>query len=187
MANAEVNLSNKLADRILQEARGDAEKTMLSAEEEIRSIQDDWDRKASEYKSEAESARNSAVQSVIDGCLTRASLDGRKALLFRKRKVIDRVFDDTYQKLLELPDSAKASIYTIVLKKEAEAGDTVVSSKSDRSIVECAIRSLPELELKLADGFCTAEGGFLILGNGYEKIVLCGPYCRICVILRKRM
>ena len=169
MANAEVNLSNKLADRILQDARADAETTMLSAEKEIQGIVDDCERKASAYRSEAENIRQSAVQSVIDGCMTRASLDGRKALLSKKRTVIDRVFDETYQKLLRLPDTAKASVYSIVLKREAEIGDTVVPSESDRSILSSLIQSLPELALKLSDDSCSAEGGFLILGSGYEK------------------
>lgn len=169
MANAEVNLSNKLADRILQDARSDAEKTMLSAEEEIRKIKEDCDKKAAAFLEEAGNTRNAAVKSVIDGCLTRASLDGRKNLLSQKRAVIDQVFDRTYQKLLDLSDPAKSSIYELVIKREAVKGDTIVPAGKDRSILENVIKGLPELNLKFSENSSSIEGGFLIIGSGYEK------------------
>ena len=169
MANAEVNHTNKLADRILQDARADAEKTMLSAEDDIRKINEELERKTSVFLAENESSRKAAVKSVIDGCLTRASLDGRKALLAQKRKVIDRTFDLAYKGLKELPESSKEFVYSSVIRKEAVAGDTIIPAAGERSILKNVITELSEMNLKLSDDSSFIDGGFLIQGNGYEK------------------
>ena len=169
MANEQVNFSNKLADRILQDARAAADQTLSQAQEQVASILAEAEKERRMAAGAAAQTRDNAVRSVLDGCRTRASLEGRKHLLARKREVIDRVFDAAYARLLALPDADKSALYARILDREAVDGDTVVPAESDRALLKETLSGIAGKKLVLSERSADIDGGFLILGGVYEK------------------
>lgn len=169
MAMEETTGTNKLVERILNDARADAEKTASETQEKLNVIQKELDAKLAGLKADFESKRSAAVKSVLDGCKTRASLDGRKEALTKKRAVIDRVFAETYQNMLGLDDATRKEICANLLKREAEDGDTVVPAGRDRENIAAVLKDWKGVKLSLSGDDAALEGGFLLVNEGYEK------------------
>lgn len=169
MATLEVTGTMKLATRILDDARADAERTKADARQSIAAIRADSEHKLAACGAELAARRESAVKGVLDGCKTRASLDGRKAALAEKRLVIDEVFDRAYRALLALNDDARAKVCLAMLLSEAEDGDIVLPAQRDRAILAGLMDKLGGKRLTLADTDAAIQGGFVLSSEGYEK------------------
>ena len=94
--------TNKLAERILADARSAAEQTLSEANAAAKTISADNVQKLNAMRKDFEQKREAAVQSVLDGSRTRASIDGKKAALEKKRALIDSVFAKSYEALCAL-------------------------------------------------------------------------------------
>ena len=169
MATQEMTGTNKLAERILSDARADAEKTASEAAKSIASIQAESEKRLATKRAEQENKCALAVKSVLDGCKTRASLDGRKAALAKKRAVIDETFRQVREGMLALSETERASICLGMLERDAEAGETVVPSRRDRGAVERILKGFTKAPLTLSDRDADIDSGFLLAGEGYEK------------------
>lgn len=161
--------TNKLASRILQDARADAEKTLADALASVASMQDACEVRIREMAADHRQRRDAAVKNTIDGCRTRASIDGKKAALAKRREVIERAFADAYAAMLRLDDSARAAILSRVLDAETDGGETIVPAAADRAVMERLLDARKEKALSLSIDNAEIDGGFLILGSGYEK------------------
>ncbi|MDO4573012.1 MAG: hypothetical protein Q4C13_06550, partial [Clostridia bacterium] len=149
MTNESQTGAKKLAERILEDARADAR---LSAEETAKSVEAirresgaAIDRKRAEH----EKKRAVAVSGVIDGCRTRASIEGRKAALAKKRAVIDEAFGGAYAALLALDAGVRDSICRRLLLSEAEGGESVQPAAADRAAIAACIAENPSLRVTL--------------------------------------
>ena len=169
MSTQEMTGTNKLAQRILDEARSDADKMALEASKSVDEIKAQAQKRLSERSADEAAKQAAAVNSVLDGCKTRAALDGRKAILARKRVVIDRVFDGAYQALLALPAEIRGEICKKMLLREAEGGEDVLPAAADRAEIAKAVAAHPALRLTLSDRDADCAGGFLLIGASYEK------------------
>jgi len=169
MATIPTTGTNKLAERIIADAETDANGARAQAEEDIRSIREENDRAVQARLAELEAKRNAAVKSALDGYRTRAALDGRKSALGKKRRVIEAAFSQAYEALLALGGEPRASILENMLRAEAEGGETVVPAKADRKAIEAILPRMSGSGLKLADRDAGIDGGFLLVGEGYEK------------------
>lgn len=164
-----VNGANKLAERIVSDARADAEQTLSEARMSVDTLKREAEARMQALSADHEAKRQAAVASVIDGSKTRASLDARKAALAKKRAVIDDAFSQAYANMCALDASARGAICRRMLSSEAEGGETVVPAATDRIAIAAILAELPIANLTLSDVDAPIDGGFLLVGRGYEK------------------
>ena len=161
--------TNKLAERIVADARVMAEKTMMEANMQAMGISADQAEKCGDLRRAFRQKRDATVESVLDGSKTRASIDGRKAALQKKRVLIDTVYERTYQALCALDAAERGEICRKLLGSEAEGGETVVPAAADRAEIARILSSMESTDLTLSEDDAPFDGGFLLIGKGYEK------------------
>jgi len=169
MATINISGTNKLAERIIGEAEEEARAARQDADVSVKEIVRQSEKTISERRAELSAQRESAKKSLINGYLTRAALDGKKDALEKKRKVIDAAFSLAYDALLKLDAEKRKSICARLLAAEAEGGETVVPAKADRKAMEALVAALSQKHLTLSGNDANIDGGFLLLGKGYEK------------------
>jgi len=169
MATISISGTNKLAERIIEEAEADAKKTLDSADAGVRSIRAENDKAVAGKRAELEKKREAAKKSLLDGFQTRTALDGRKSTLAKKRAVIDEAFSRAYQAVLSLDASARAKVCETMLRAEAEGGETIRPAKDDRKGIQTIVAGMPDRKLKLSKEDAAIGGGFLLVSESYEK------------------
>ncbi len=157
-----------LISRILSDAKEAADKVLADAEASISGIRESRDAEIAKKAEQVEKERSQQVDVILNGCRTRAELDGRKETLRAKRALLDSVFDEAYHRMLALPNEKREALYRSILEREAMANDTVAPAKVDRAVLGMAIARLP-FSVKLSEKDADAEAGFILLGDGYEK------------------
>lgn len=169
MATISISGTNKLAERIIGEAEAEARKVLEESGAAVRTIQAENDRTAAQKRAELSAKRETAKESLIGGYETRASLEGRKRALAKKRAVIDLAFSGAYQALLALNTAERGKICERILRAEAEGGETIVPAAKDRATIASILATMPEKRLTLSNENASFDGGFLLLAKGYEK------------------
>ena len=157
-----------LIDRILADAKEAAEKVLADAEASASGIRESRDAEIARKAEQAQKVRDQQINVILNGCRTRAELDGRKETLRAKRELLDSVFTEAYHRMLALSNEKREAMFLSVLKKEAKANDTVKPAKVDRETLRRVVARLP-FAVKLSEQDADAEAGFILLGSGYEK------------------
>ena len=169
MATVTISGTNKLAERIVTDAQEEARTVLEQAQEVVLGIQKESEKAVSARRAELSSQRTSAVKSMIGGYQTRASLDAKKDALRKKRAVIDTAFARAYDAVLSLPQSDRKEICARMIQAHAEGGEQVLPAKADRASLAAIIAAMPEKKLSLSKDDAAIDGGFVLLGDGYEK------------------
>ena len=169
MATVTISGTNKLAERIVTDAQEEARTVLEQAQEVVLGIQKESEKAVSARRAELSSQRTSAVKSMIGGYQTRASLDAKKDALRKKRAVIDTAFARAYDAVLSLPQSDRKEICARMIQTHAEGGEQVLPAKADRASLAAIIAAMPEKKLSLSKDDAAIDGGFVLLGDGYEK------------------
>jgi vacuolar-type H+-ATPase subunit E/Vma4 len=177
MANEIIHGAEKLKERILSDARADAEKTEKETEAACDALRMEADRENALSMQAAKKQREEAVSAVLERSRTNAELFGRKLALQKRREVLDRVFDSAYIRLCGLDEEARADVCVKMLLREAEGAEEIKPAKAERALL---IKQLTRINARLKEKGVSpltmaqedAEGmehGFLLAGNGYEK------------------
>ncbi|MDE6868063.1 MAG: hypothetical protein K2J83_02840 [Clostridia bacterium] len=148
-------------NRIISEARKKAEETLESANESARR----------KYLGvQAETAQK--VKAILDGKAASARLDGAKAELKEKRRVIDAVYGGALQKLCALDKEDSLKLAEKLLKEYAEEGDEIAFASSYKFSQEVMkLDVVKKKKLKMSHGSAKVEGGFILLGKDSDKDV----------------
>jgi len=169
MATTSNSGTNKLAERIISDAEAEARTAREEVENVSLGIQRESDKTVSARRAELKSQRETAVKSLISGYLTRASLDAKKDALGKKRAVIDTAFTRAYEATFSLGEEARKQICTRMITHHAEGGEAVAPAAADRAALAAIIAAMPEKKLTLSKDDAKIDGGFILLGDGYEK------------------
>lgn len=169
MASVTISGTNKLAERIVTDAQDEARAVLAEAQTATQGILRESEKAVSVRKAELNSQKNNAVTSLVSGYQTRAMLDAKKDALRKKRVVIDSAFTLAYEAMLSLDTEKRKSICKSMLLSQAEGGETVLPAAQDRVAVAALIAAMPDKKLTLASGTAAIDGGFILLGDGYEK------------------
>ena len=169
MASVTISGTNKLAERIVTDAQDEARAVLAEAQTAAQGILRESEKAVSVRKAELNSQKNNAVTNLVSGYQTRAMLDAKKDALRKKRVVIDSAFTLAYEAMLSLDTEKRKSICKSMLLSQAEGGETVLPAAQDRAAVAALIAAMPDKKLTLASGTAAIEGGFILLGDGYEK------------------
>lgn len=169
MASVTISGTNKLAERIVTDAQDEARAVLAEAQTAAQGILRESEKAVSVRKAELTSQKNNAVTSLVSGYQTRAMLDAKKDALRKKRVVIDAAFTSAYEAMLSLDAEKRKNICKSMLLSQAEGGETVLPAAQDRAAVAALIAAMPDKKLTLASGTAAIDGGFILLGDGYEK------------------
>lgn len=169
MATTSISGTNKLAERIVSEAEAEACAVRAEAQSAVDQINLASERALLARGAELKSQREAAEQSLVSGYQTRATLDGKKEALRKKRIVIDAAFTSTYQAVLALDADKRKQICANLLSSEAEGGEMVVPAAADRKAIESLVSAMPLKKLTLSAQDAKIDGGFILIGEGYEK------------------
>ncbi len=169
MATVTISGTNKLAERIILEAQQEARTTLEEAEAIASGILRESEKSLSARRAELESQKETARKSLVGGYQTRASLDGKKDALRKKRVVIDAAFLRAYEAMQSLKAEQRKDVCARMLHEQAEGGETVLPASADRAALASLIATMPEKKLTLSADHAAIDGGFILLGSGYEK------------------
>ena len=169
MASVTISGTNKLAERIVTDAQDEARAVLAEAQTAAQGILRESEKAVSVRKAELNSQKNNAVTNLVSGYQTRAMLDAKKDALRKKRVVIDSAFTLAYEAMLSLDTEKRKSICKSMLLSQAEGGETVLPAAQDRAAVAALIAAMPDKKFTLASGTAAIDGGFILLGDGYEK------------------
>ncbi|MDE5943892.1 MAG: hypothetical protein K2H30_06785 [Clostridia bacterium] len=146
---------------ILSEARKKAEEAVEGANENARR----------KYVGvQAETAQK--VKAILDGKAASARLDGAKAELKEKRRVIDAVYDGALKKLCALDKEDSLKLAENLLKEYAEEGDEIAFAsgyKFSQEVMKLDV--VKKKKLKISHKGADVEGGFVLLGKNSDKDV----------------
>lgn len=169
MTNDKQSGASKLVSRILEDANADARAAAEEAARAVDALRLESEAAVKQKRAAYEKKRQSATQAVLDGCRTRASIEGRKATLTKKREIIENVFSSAYDTLLALDGQQRGEVCRRMLLAEAEGGETVLPASADREAVAECLRQCGLPGMKLGEKDAPYDGGFLLVGDGYEK------------------
>ena len=157
-----------LIDRILADAKEAADRILSDAEASASGIRESRDAEIARKAEQTEKERQQQISVVLNGCRTRAELDGRKETLRAKRALLDNVFTEAYHRMLALSNEKREALFRSILLKEANENDVVAPAQTDRDVLARTIAGLP-FSVKLSEKDAEAEAGFVLYGDGYEK------------------
>ena len=83
-----------LIDRILADAKEAADRILADAEASISGIRESRDTEIAKKAEQVDKERQQQIGVILNGCRTRAELDGRKETLRAKRTLLDGVFTE---------------------------------------------------------------------------------------------
>lgn len=174
MAN-DINNADRLIERILSDAREDAEKTAGEAKEGMARVAELAGHDIWEIELDAKLKADKLRESILERSRTNAALDSRKYALTAKRNVVAEAFSAAARALLALSGAERDALLTSCALREAEGGETIRPARADYDAIK---RLLPDINAGLAKNgraalalgeACEAEGGFSLVGGSYEK------------------
>ena len=169
MATVTISGTNKLAERIVADAEEEARAVLEQAQRVANDIHAEREKAVFARRAELKNQREAAATSLIGGYRTRALLDAKKDALAKKRVVIDTAFTRAYDAVLSLNSDSRREICARMMRDYAEGGETVLPAEADRAALEAIVSAMPEKKLTLSKEHAAIDGGFILLGDGYEK------------------
>ena len=159
-----------LIEKILSEARAEAEKIKSQAKEKESAEQTKIDEQLAEYKKQTEIIAQKAAKAKRLHLLSAARMEIAKKLLTEKRKILDEVFAQAHQRLMNLPEDQYRQLIIKLMLQAVETGDEeVIIDKNENRInqdfinqVNEQLRSNGKGNLRLSDQRQDLGGGFIL-------------------------
>ncbi|MHC4158371.1 MAG: V-type ATP synthase subunit E [Planctomycetota bacterium] len=162
--------AEQVTEKILADAKAEADKIKTEAEENQAQEKAKLNEELAEYKKQSEVLAQKAAKDKKAHLLAAARMDLAKQFLAEKRKILDEVFQQAHQKLLNLPDGEYRSFMTKLMLDAVETGDEEVivdggEKRIDHEFIKQINRQLgPGFKgnLKLSDERANIGGGFIL-------------------------
>ncbi|HIJ51667.1 MAG TPA: hypothetical protein HPP66_00755 [Planctomycetes bacterium] len=135
--------AEQVVDKILADAKAEAEKIKKQADEKEAADQASLNEKLDEYSRETEALADRLGNEKKLHLLAAARMDIAKEFLTEKSKILDEVFDQARQNLQNLPDEQYRELIRNLMLEAVETGDEeVILDKNDTRIDEKFIRQI---------------------------------------------
>jgi V/A-type H+-transporting ATPase subunit E len=163
--------AEQVIEKILAEAEAEAGKIREKAREKEAAEQAQIDEQLAEYKKQTEILSQKAAESKKLHLLATARMQIAKDFLAEKRKILDEVFTQAREQILNLPDDQYRQLIINLMLKAVETGDEeVIIDKNERRIDQQLIDQVNERlrsnnskgNLKLSDKRQNIKGGFIL-------------------------
>ena len=170
------NGAARLAERILANARADAQAVQQQAEAEQQKVKELADHNVQQMQREAELQAQRAKEDVIERSRTNAQLQSRKAALTAKRALIQQAFDQAFASLCALQGEPRDGLLVQLAVNEAAGGETIAPAQADAEAIKRLLGEINgklagagKAELVLGESVPGITGGFLLKSQGFEK------------------
>lgn len=162
--------AKEVTDKILADAKAEAEKIKGEAEKKLAAERARLDEELADYRAQTQVLAAKAAYDKKLHLLASARMDIAKELLAEKRKIVDEVFEQAAQQLLNMGDDDYRKLCTKLMLEAVETGDEeVVVDKKEKRINQEFIKTINrELgpgfkgNLKLAGEKQDLGGGFIL-------------------------
>ena len=169
--------AEQVVEKILAEARGQAEKIKAEAQAKEAEQRSKLDEQLDEYRKQTEILAEKAGQDKKAHLLAAARMEIAKEFLAEKRKLLDEVFDQAQTQLQNLPDKQYCDFWAKLMAEAVETGDEeVIVDNNEKRIDDKFIKMVnhqrggdSKRNLKLADERQNIGSGF-ILKRGKIKV-----------------
>jgi V/A-type H+-transporting ATPase subunit E len=143
--------AEQVTEKILADARAEADKITGEAKEKENSEQASMKEQLQDYNKQTETLAKKAGEDKKAHILAAARMDIAKDYLAEKRKVLDEVFTETHQKLQDLSDADYQALCSKLMLEAVETGDeeVIVDNKETRINQEF----IKQINRKLGPGF----------------------------------
>lgn len=159
-----------IVDRIISDARAEAEKIVALAEEKAKKTVGEARLKAERSEAGNRAEVKKRTESILEGKSASARLECAKIMLAEKRRVIDEIYKKALDGLNALTKSEALYLATRLLEQFAEEGDEIVFAKNYRYMKEVSDLSyVKEKGLKVSAKYADIEGGFILVGKSSDK------------------
>lgn len=159
-----------IIDRILSDAKAEADATIKDAEGRAESIRKASEEAALSERQKAEAEMQKKREALLEGRRAAARLDKKKIALAGKRRVIDVVYGRAEDKLAKLDEAASLALVSSLLSEYAEKGDEVVLKEGYPYLA--GVKKLPvvrEKELKVSDKGAHISGGVILRNASCDR------------------
>jgi len=170
------NGAQKLIDRILDDARAEAEVIAKQSQAEAQAIRERAKRDEAEIFNEAAARIERMRKEVLERHRTNAELDSRKYMLAKKRDIIEKAYTSALEQLHKISGKKREEFLQKLTINEADGGERIIPSKNDAEEfahilpqINKALEAAGKTKLELGSEATSLSGGFLLIGEGYEK------------------
>ncbi|MHC4638066.1 MAG: V-type ATP synthase subunit E [Planctomycetota bacterium] len=118
--------AEQVIGKILSEAQGQVDKIKAEAEQKYKAEMSKLDEEISQYKQQTEALAQQAAEDTKSHILATARMEVGKEYLAEKRLVLDEVFEQAQQKLLNLSEEDYLGLVRNLILKAIETGDEEV-------------------------------------------------------------
>jgi V/A-type H+-transporting ATPase subunit E len=168
--------TEQVVEKILADARAEADKIKKQADEKQAEEQAKLTEKLNEYKEQTEKLARQAAEDEKSHILAAARMNMAKEYLAEKRNILDEVFEKAKQQLQNLPDKQYKALIKELLLDAVETGDEEIiidknESRINHDLIKHVNRELGpgyKGNLKLADEKQNLGAGF-VLSRGKIK------------------
>jgi V/A-type H+-transporting ATPase subunit E len=162
--------AQQVIEKILADAKVEAEKIKKQADEKQAADQAKLDQQLNDYKKQTQGLAEKAAKDKKLHLLAAARMDIAKQFLEEKGEIIDEVFDQARTKLQNLPDDEYTRLMTKLMMEAVETGDEeVIVGKNEKRIDQKFIKHINrELgpgfkgNLRLSNETQNLTGGFIL-------------------------
>jgi V/A-type H+-transporting ATPase subunit E len=168
----------KIKERILEDARREADKIIRGAEKEAQNILDHAEKTARQRKKALYEKAQKDSQEARRKTLAMAELEMRKGLLAVKQKMVDTAFERTLEKLRNLEGKDYENMIMGMMEKAVETGnEEIILSPNDlkkfkpeflSTVNQRLSKKGIKSNLKIAEETRNIRGGFILKGEGVE-------------------
>ncbi|MFW6381410.1 MAG: V-type ATP synthase subunit E [Bacillota bacterium] len=167
---------DRIKERILKDARQQADQELEEAEDQAEQIKVRADKDAGSRKEELVTRAETEAEDTRERIISMAELEMRKKRLATKQEMIQKAFDKALERLKNLDAEEYEDLLIGMILDNLESGqEEIILSPHDREqlsdkfldkLQQAADR---ELNLKLAEETREIEGGFILSGEGIES------------------
>jgi V/A-type H+-transporting ATPase subunit E len=162
--------AEQVVEKILADARAEAEKIKKQAEENLAAEQAKQAKQLDDYKQQTELLTRKAAETEKARVLSAARMLLAKEYLAEKTKILDDIFTKTQQQLKNLPDDKYRGLMAKLMLDAAETGDEEViidvnEKRIDQQLIDQVNRQLASKSkgsLKLSRERQQIGGGFIL-------------------------
>ena len=162
--------AEQVIDKILSDAKAEAQKIAGRADAEAAAEQTDHDAQLGEYREQTKELAKDAAGDEKSHIMAAGRMEVAKEYLAEKRKILDEVFDQAREQIRNLSDDEYRKLMTKLMIEAIETGDEEVVV--DNNETRIGLDFIKEVNRKLGPGFQgnlrlanekqNVEGGFLL-------------------------
>ena len=157
-----------LKERILSDAKGEAEALISAAQSKAAAIESEAQAEAAQSRRREEQEVEERIRAMEEGSAATVRLEAKKCNLKERRRVIDTIYARALEAMMSLSEKESMELLTALLKEFAQKGDTVALSQ-DYPYPAAAAKVIASAGYKLSSSRANIKGGFYLYGEKCDR------------------